>query len=155
MTIHAHKVTSHRMSSLTTTSTRRRAADAGSSAHSRSPAAGYVWRSALAAPERLRQEIERAFEPSPEALIVGRVGGAGLVAIGVACWLARDDRSSRSQHGLLWGVLIYNVGTCIVLAFAGLTLRMDGVALWPVVLLHAVMTIWCAANLRASAASAR
>jgi hypothetical protein len=94
-------------------------------------------------------------EPSPEALIVGRVGGAGLVAIGVACWLARDDRGSRSQRGLLWGILIYNVGTCVVLAFAGLMLRMDGIALWPVVALHAVMTIWCAANLRAPAANTR
>jgi len=94
-------------------------------------------------------------EPSPEALIVGRVGGAGLVAIGVACWLARDDRSSQSQHGLLWGILIYNIGTCAVLVFAGLMLRMDGVSLWPVVVLHAIMTIWCAANLRVSAANAR
>lgn len=53
-------------------------------------------------------------EPSPEALIVGRVGGAGLLAIGVASWLALDDRDSRSQHGLLWGMLIYNVGAGVV-----------------------------------------
>jgi len=70
-------------------------------------------------------------EPSPEALIVGRVGGAGLLAIGVACWLAHDDRGSRSQHGLLWGMLIYNVGACVVLAIAGLMMRMSGVAFWP------------------------
>jgi hypothetical protein len=94
-------------------------------------------------------------EPSPEALIVGRVGGAGLLAIGVACWLARGDRGSRSQHGLLWAMLVYNVGACTVLAFAGSMLPMAGVALWPGVGLHAVMTIWCALNLRASAANAR
>ena len=88
-------------------------------------------------------------EPSAEALIMSRVGGAGLVAIGVACWLARDDRGSRSRHGLLCGVLLYNVGASVVLAFAGLTSRMDGVALWPAVAPHTVMTIWCAANLRA------
>ena len=87
-------------------------------------------------------------DPSPEALIVSRVCGAGLLAIGVACWIARDDRGSRSQHGLLWAILIYNVGVCLVLAFAGLVLKMTGVALWPVVGLHAVMTIWCALNLR-------
>jgi len=87
-------------------------------------------------------------EPAPEALIVGRVGGAALVAIGVACWLARDDRGSRAQRGLLWGILIYNVGTGVALALAGLILRMDGVALWPVVVLHTLMAIWCAANLR-------
>jgi hypothetical protein len=86
--------------------------------------------------------------PSPEALIVSRVCGAGLLAIGVACWLARDDDGSRSQHGLLWAMLVYNVGACTVLAFAGSLSSMAGVALWPGVGLHAVMTIWCALNLR-------
>jgi hypothetical protein len=87
--------------------------------------------------------------PSPEALIVGRVGGAGLLAIGVACWFAHDDRDSRSQYGLQWAMLVYNVGACAVLAFAGSMLSMTGVALWPAVGLHAVMAIWCALNLRA------
>jgi hypothetical protein len=90
-------------------------------------------------------------DPSPEALIVSRVCGVGLLAIGVACWLARGDGGSRSQHGLLWAMLIYNLGVCIVLAFAGLELQMAGAALWPAVGLHAVMTSWCALNLRASA----
>jgi len=87
-------------------------------------------------------------EPSPEALIVGRLGGAGLLAIGVAFWLARDDGGSRSQHALLWGILVYNVGACVVLATAGLIVRISGVALWPAVALHAVLTIWCAATLQ-------
>jgi len=89
-------------------------------------------------------------EPSPEALIVGRIGGAALLAIGVACWIARDDDGSRSQHGLLWGMILYNVGACAVLAFAGATLKVTGFALWPVALLHAFMAIWCAMSLRAS-----
>jgi hypothetical protein len=82
--------------------------------------------------------------PSPEALVVSRVFGAGLLAIGLACWLARDDRGSRSQHGLLWGLLVYNVGMCSVLVFAGWVSQMSGVALWPVVGLHAVMDLVCA-----------
>jgi hypothetical protein len=81
--------------------------------------------------------------PSPEALAVGRVGGAGLIAIGVACWAARDDRGSRSQRGLLWAVLVYNVGASTVLAFWGAVFSMAGVALWPAVGLHVVMAIWC------------
>ena len=84
-------------------------------------------------------------EPSREALVVGRVGGAGLLAIGVACWLARDDRGSRSQRGLLWAMLVYNVGACTVLTYAGSMLSLAGVALWPAVGLHALMTVWCAA----------
>jgi len=88
-------------------------------------------------------------EPSPEALIVSRIGGAGLLAIAVACWLGRVDGGSSSQHGLLWALLLYNVGAFAVLAFSGSMLRMAGAALWPAVGLHAVMTIWCARNLRA------
>jgi hypothetical protein len=89
--------------------------------------------------------------PATEALIVGRVAGVALLAIGVACWIARDDSGSRSQHGLLWGMLIYNIGTCSVLALAGSVTSMSGVALWPAVAFHAALTIWCAACLRASA----
>jgi hypothetical protein len=92
-------------------------------------------------------------ESSREALVVSRIGGAGLLALGVACWLARDDLGSRSQYGLLWAMLIYNVGACVALAFAGSIARMTGVALWPGVALHAAIAIWFAANLRASTAN--
>jgi len=94
-------------------------------------------------------------EPSPESLIASRIGGAGLLAIAVACWLGRDDRGSSSQHGLLWAMLVYNVGAFTVLAFSGSMLRMAGVALWPGVGLHAIMTIWCVLNLRAWHARAK
>jgi hypothetical protein len=94
-------------------------------------------------------------ESSLEALVVGRIGGAGLLALGVACWFARDDRASRSQYALLWAMLIYNVGACVALALAGLIPRMTGVALWPGAALHAAIAIWFAANLRASAANAQ
>jgi hypothetical protein len=82
--------------------------------------------------------------PSPEALIVGRVCGAAMLAIGIACWFAHDDRDSLSQRGLLWAMLVYNIGVCAVLAFAGLALQMAAVGLWPAVGLHGAMTIWCA-----------
>jgi hypothetical protein len=93
--------------------------------------------------------------PSPEALTVGRVGGAGLLAIGVACWFAREDRGSRSQRGLLWAMLAYNVGASTVLAFGGTMFSMAGVALWPAVGLHGVMAIWCVLNLRGSTPDAQ
>ena len=91
-------------------------------------------------------------DPSPEALIVSRVGGAGILALAVACWLGRDDRGRGSQHGLLWAALVYNIGACSVLTLAGLGLSPAGVALWPVVALHGALTIWCALNLSGSAA---
>jgi hypothetical protein len=78
---------------------------------------------------------------------VGRIGGAGLLAIGVACWFARGDRGSCAQHGLSWGMLIYNVCACAMLAYFGSMLPTIGLVLWPAVILHAAMTTWCAVNL--------
>ena len=77
------------------------------------------------------------------ALTVGRVGGAGLLALGVACWLARGDTQSRAARGLIAAMSLYNVAAVVVLAFAGIGFGLHGVALWPAVILHAVMTVWC------------
>ena len=91
--------------------------------------------------------------PSPEALFLGRIGGAGLLAIGVACWFARADRGSRAQQGLLRALLVYNAGACAALVLAGSASPTPGVALWPGVGLHVVMTIWCVLSLRGAPAA--
>jgi hypothetical protein len=80
---------------------------------------------------------------SPDALAIGRLGGAGLLAIGVACWIAHRDTGSPSQRGLVFGALVYNVGAVAVLAYAGSILAMAGALLWPAVVLHAGLTAWC------------
>jgi len=85
---------------------------------------------------------------TPTALSVARVGGAGLLSLGVACWLARGDSESRAARGLVAAMLLYNVGAVAILAFAGIGFGLHGVALWPAVVLHAVMTVWCVACLR-------
>jgi hypothetical protein len=85
---------------------------------------------------------------SPAALTVARVGGAGLLALGVACWLARWDTQSPAARGLAIAVLLYDVAAVIILAFAGIGFGLHGAALWPAVVLHALMSIWCVACLR-------
>ena len=85
---------------------------------------------------------------TPTALTVARVGGAGLLSLGVACWLARGDSQSRAARGLVTAMLLYDIAAVAILGFAGIGFGLHGVALWPAVVLHAVMTVWCVACLR-------
>jgi hypothetical protein len=70
---------------------------------------------------------------APVALSVARVGGAGLLALGVACWFARGDTQSRTARGLVVAMLLYDVAAVAILAFAGIGFGLHGVGLWPVV----------------------
>ena len=87
-------------------------------------------------------------EPSVEALIVCRVLGGALLAIGLTCWFARDDDPNPARQGILAGALIFNVVAFAVLLWAGIYPVTTGLALWPVVLIHLLMAIWCAARVR-------
>ncbi len=87
-------------------------------------------------------------EISGASIPLGRVAGAALLALGVACLLARDDTQSRAARGLIVAMLMYNIPATAVLAFAGIALGLHGVVLWPAVVLHAAMAVWCGACLR-------
>jgi hypothetical protein len=81
------------------------------------------------------------------ALTVARVAGAALLTLGVACWLARGDTQSRAARGLVAAMALYNLGVAVILATVGVRLQPVGVALWPAVVLHAAMTVWCIISL--------
>ena len=49
---------------------------------------------------------------------IGRIGGGGLLALGIACWLARKTPTAPASVGVAWGYLVYNVVTCVTLAWA-------------------------------------
>jgi hypothetical protein len=79
---------------------------------------------------------------APAALTVARIGGAGLLTLGVAFWLARGDAQSLAARGLVTAMVIYNLGVAVVLGDAGVRSQPVGVLLWPAVILHTVMTLW-------------
>jgi hypothetical protein len=81
------------------------------------------------------------------AVTLGRVAGAALFALGIACWLAQHDRKSCAARGLVSAMVLYNLGATIILGAAGIGSQPVGVALWPAVVLHASMTAWCVTNL--------
>jgi hypothetical protein len=84
---------------------------------------------------------------SAPAIALGRVAGAGLFALGIACWLARGDAQGRDAGGLVAAMLFYNLAAVAIFLFAGLGAKLVGVALWPAAILHAAMAIWCTTSL--------
>ncbi len=81
-------------------------------------------------------------------LTVARLTGLALLTVTVACWLARLDEGTRAANGVVTAMLLYNVGTALLLIYAGVGLRLSGICLWPAVLLHALMAAWCIMQLR-------
>ena len=84
---------------------------------------------------------------APASFAVARVGGAALLTIGIACWLARNDTQSPAAKGQVTAMVVYNLGVAIILGAAGMRSQPVGIVLWPAVLLHTVMTVLCVMSL--------
>jgi hypothetical protein len=111
----------------------------------------------LVAPGAVLSLLLGASQPLAETLFAARIAGAALVALGISCWLARNDRPTPSQIGLLGGLLFYDAAAALLLTLAGGRWALAGIGLWPAVALHSALGIWCLAclvsNSRPSAAT--
>jgi hypothetical protein len=85
---------------------------------------------------------------APESLLVSRVAGTAVLAIGVTSGLAYGDGGSLALRAVLVGILLYDLAVAVVLTYAGLRLHLAGILLWPAVVAHAGLAIWCVGCLR-------
>jgi hypothetical protein len=101
----------------------------------------------LVAPSMPVELLLGAAPGTPAGVTIGRVAGVALLALGVACWLARADAASRAAKGLVAAMLLYNVAVAAILVLAWTSLGLSGIALWPVILAHSGLAAWCVACL--------
>jgi|ERR1044072_4234693 Kef-type K+ transport system membrane component KefB len=80
---------------------------------------------------------------TPSGLVVGRVAGAALIALAIACWQARNGERGSPSTGVVEAMLFYNFAAMLVLAYAGIRLELRSVLLWPAILGHAGLGVWC------------
>ena len=74
-------------------------------------------------------------EFSGASVVIGRVTGIALIALGIACWPGTDTRQAS------YGMVTYSVLAMLYLTYIGVRGEWVGLLLWPAVVLHAVLTL--------------
>ena len=100
----------------------------------------------LASPSLAAASLTGGPIESAAGAILTRIAGAALLAIGIMCWLTRNE--GHAARGVIAGLLIYNIGVVAVLVYAGMASGVNGTALWPAVAMHLGLTGFCIVVLR-------
>ncbi len=74
---------------------------------------------------------------SSDGSAVGRVGGFGLLSLGLACWPRKDAVSARA----IFGLFTYNLLSAVYVSYLSLAGGFDGYQLWPACALHGALTL--------------
>jgi len=83
---------------------------------------------------------------TPTGLVAARIAGAALVALAIACWQARNGERGSPATGVVEAMLFYNFASAMVLVYAGIRLDLHGALLWPAIVLHLCLGVWCVLN---------
>lgn len=97
----------------------------------------------IAAPALLASLIFGSPLDTPTSVMVGRVAGAALLALGIACWAMRIDSLGKAARGFVGAMLFYNIAVILLLVYSLMESVGMGVAFYPVIIVHAMLAIWC------------
>ena len=84
---------------------------------------------------------------TPTGLVAARIAGAALVGLAIACWQARNGERGSPATGVVQAMLFYNFAAAMVLVYAGISLDLRSALLWPAIVLHLGLGVWCLSNL--------
>ena len=70
-------------------------------------------------------------------IAVARLGGCGLLSLGLATWPSRDYVTTRAASALF----TYNLLAALYIGYLGLVVSFHGYLLWPACALHALLTL--------------
>lgn len=72
-------------------------------------------------------------------VVIGRIAGGGLLAVGIACWCARTTPMAPASLGVSWAFLAYNVVACVTLAWGSPGLASGGLLALGASVFHGVL----------------
>ena len=90
----------------------------------------------IASPTLFVQLLLRA-NLTDEGIAVGRVGGFGLLSLGLACWPGSDILNPQSVSALF----TYNILGALYIGYLGISRAFVGFLLWPACVLHALLAL--------------
>jgi hypothetical protein len=78
------------------------------------------------------------FDISGDSTLLARCFGIALVALSFACW---PGRQIGGNFAPFLGMLIYNASIALYLGWLGAFAHLDGLLLWPAVVVHAIVAV--------------
>ena len=84
---------------------------------------------------------------TPTGLVAGRIAGAALISLAIACWQARNGERGSPATGIVEAMSFYNFAAAMVLVYAGIRLDLRSALLWPAIVLHLGLGAWCVTTL--------
>ena len=90
----------------------------------------------------------------PVVFTITRVGGSAILALGFACWQARNEPSGRGLRALVAGMLVYNIAVFITLANSALQFKTT-LVLIAALIAHAFLTFFCFSSLKKGSIAAK
>lgn len=87
---------------------------------------------------------------TPPGQVAGRIAGAALIALAIACWNTRNGKRDGLAKGVVIAILFYDLAAVSVLVYAGISLGLHGPLLWPTIVLHLALAVcaWLVSGLR-------